>query len=97
MGGTLSGRRNLLPPKVPRSVHGMSGDRSLHTKVPVAAELLAGILILQVVADGSCPTIASLAPAARGLEAHRAWPASPASRSDCSSPRPGISPARRRL
>jgi hypothetical protein len=37
MGGTLSGRRNLLPPKVPRSVHGMSGDRSLHTKVPVAA------------------------------------------------------------
>src|SRR5215470_16538045 len=37
MGGTPSERRNLLPPKVPRSVHGMSGDRSLHTKVPVSA------------------------------------------------------------
>ncbi len=47
------------------------------------------------ISGGGSPK-ASSTPAARGPEAHRAWPTSPASRSGCSSPRPGISPACRR-
>jgi hypothetical protein len=40
--------------KFPHRFTACQGTDNLHIKVPVAAELLAGILILQVVTDGSC-------------------------------------------